>query len=331
MGAYKNFIDSVKAYLAGTSPFGGTIVPTSETFPVVIAQHVQGGHYSLTSIAELADIPLQNLQLAQEVVISGVRYRLFNMPGQVISSIPGYDIEDYWEIVEGGGDPVPGPPGDDGWTPYYGTETDGPNRVVQVLLAYIGGEGTPPALPQPSNRYVGPAGLTTKSAATNIKGNKGDAGDTSNFRPMAYFFTGGRRTIPPTQVWTGPQGEFLYGTPAGFKVDNTFDQPRLFCVMAEMPLSNDSGNDSWVAMLLVRNDNGWLADQSGKLSQTRLDQNYSRTDFVNAAAFPSVHKIKLNGMIAIPPGQSRYLRVMFTQTAGTSSYYDTGFIEAFGI
>lgn len=329
MGAFKDFLDSIKATLFGLVPYGGTLIPTSETFPILIAQHVKGGFYALASLDQLADIPLANLQLGQEVVIGTARYRLIVMPPQTISEIPGYDLEDYWELFESGGTPPPGPQGDKGWSPYYSYEDDGALRVVARLIDYTGGAGTKPSIP--INNYVGPSGLTTKSLATNLKGPKGDTGNVANFRPEAFFFNGTKKTGPPGTTWVDSEGFFIYVSDSNFQITNTHSSTRRFRVEGEVPVSNDSGSDSWVVLLLQKSTSGWAVDQAGIKNETRLDMNFSQEDFVNDASFPGARKIHVWATIQLAAGASTYLRLALTQTAGSSSKYSLGYLEVFGL
>jgi hypothetical protein len=348
MTTFDGFISTLKTFLLGFFPVGGTMVPVSDTFPVVMAQHVMGGFAPYPDNQSLAGIPYQNLQIDMEVIVSAhndgvnnnprTRWRLKAMPGTGLRviDIPGYALTDYWEVVNiyDGGDPdvIPGPPGNKGWTPQLVNENDGASRVVERIIGYIGGEGTPPALPPPSSSYIGSLGFTTKSLAINKKGDPGPAGSNATSRPMYYGIDGSRRVIPPTTVWTDPQGYFKYVTSV-LIVNNSFTSSRWFMVQGEVPVSNDSGNDSWVVMLLQRPNNVWPAesDQNAIKAQTRQDVNYSRTDFVNAAPFPAVHKIKVSTPIFLNPGETVYFRLVLTQTNGTNSFYNFGMIEVFGL
>ena len=202
MGAWADLLIQIKNSISGPVPFGGTIFPTSDNFPTMAAQLLKGGHFTLETLEQLADIPYQNLQLDQEVVVQEspthvrTRYRLYRMPAvdTRISDLPGYDILEYWEpvMLGAGGAGEPGPPGYNGWSPYYGLENDGPTRVVMRLLGWLGGTGIAPSVPPagnpPSDVYLGSTGgFVSKSAATNIKGDKGDPGNVLTVRPEKYI------------------------------------------------------------------------------------------------------------------------------------------------
>jgi hypothetical protein len=188
MGAFNTLFQAIKATLAGVIPIGGTFVGSSETTPIVFAQNVKGGYFSVPNTDALADIPYEMLQVDMEVVVSQhtiagptivpkKKYYLKTMPptGLRVNEVVGFDLADYWgEISLGGIDGDPGDDGDDGWTPQIALETDGPNRVVQRVIGYTGGEGTPPIL-DPNQNYIGPTGFSVKSSATNVMGPQGPA------------------------------------------------------------------------------------------------------------------------------------------------------------
>jgi hypothetical protein len=63
---------------------------------------------------------------------------------------------------------VPGPEGNDGWSPIFAGELDGTRTVIKVA-DWTGGEGTKPAVGQ----YIGTAGyVATKTAAFNFNAAK---------------------------------------------------------------------------------------------------------------------------------------------------------------
>jgi hypothetical protein len=178
--------------------------------------------------------------------------------------------------------------------------------------------------------YVGSAGFVQKSLATNIKGSPGANGTDAFSRPMFYAITGTKRTTPPTTSWSNLQGDFIYVN-SSLDITNTFTSSRWFVVEGEVPVSNDSGNDSWAVLLMMRTDSSWAASQPQIKAQQRLDVNYSRTDFVNAAPFPAVHKIRVRATVLILAGQTQYFRMALTQTDGGSSKYSSGMIEVYGL
>jgi hypothetical protein len=107
MGAYNDYINSIKGSLSGLVPFGGTLIPTSNEFPSIIAQQIKGGHFSLPTLEVLADLPVEILEKDMSIVVSEherpggsyhlrTRYYLRNMPPSVISGIPDYQIFNYW-------------------------------------------------------------------------------------------------------------------------------------------------------------------------------------------------------------------------------------------
>lgn len=335
MGAFQTYLQAIRAAQNGPIPIGGTFFPTNEGFPLVPGIMVIGGSFPVPDIATLADIPYDILALNMEVrVVNGdglnnsVKYYLTQLPPAEmrISEIPGYDITDFWSIVEdgGGGDPVPGPPGDKGWTPVIVGEDDGPNRSVLKVTGFIGGTGTPPPGPTSPNNYIGLSGYTSKSLALNVKG---AAGPAAASRPAAYYSVGTRCKTPPSVAWSTGNWQFSSDT---LEVSNDYDSPRIFIIYGEMPVANDSGSDSWGVRLHAKNNSTW-----GPISDsTTVDENYGREDFVSANGnngVSSVHKISVRHTISIAANSKMYYRLAMRQTNGGGSKYENGFIEAFGI
>lgn len=107
MGAYNDYIDLIKATITGPVPFGGTLLPTSNEFPIILAQQIKGGHFTLPTLEVLADLPLELLEVGMSIVVSEherpggslhprTRYYLRTLPESVISGIEDYQIFDYW-------------------------------------------------------------------------------------------------------------------------------------------------------------------------------------------------------------------------------------------
>lgn len=342
MGAFNDFFQANKALIGEDSlvPYGGTIIPTSDGFPVILAQFVRGGTFVVPTLEVLADIPYFILQKDMEVIVSEherpgdviyprTKLSLFIMPeeGLRVSEIPGYVITDYWIVVSESGGDDPGPQGEKGWAPVISNESDGVDRVVQRVIDFIGGQGTKPSI-IPASSYIGASGFTTKSTATNIKGTKG--ADALNARPEAYFSSGTKRTTPPATTFNVTAGVFKY-TGESLLVENTFSGARRFLIQGEVPFSNDSGSDSWVVMLMMRTNPDWLPNPDLSGGQVVVDENYSRSDFVNAAAHPSLHKIYVRFVVSINAGGKLYFRLASTQTNGGASKYENGFLEAIGL
>jgi len=336
MGAFNDYLQAILSGQNGTIPIGGTFKPTNESFPLIPGLTVIGGSFPVPDLNTLADIPYDALALNMEVrVVNGdglgnsVKYYLTQMPpvDTRVSEIPGYDITDFWSVVEdgGGGDPVPGPPGDKGWAPVLAVEDDGADRSVVKVVGYIGGTGTSPSTPIAPNNYVGISGYTNKSGALNVKGSQGPA---ASSRPEAYFSVGSRRITPPTTSFSTANWSYTSGS---LQITNGYSEARRFMIFGEVPVANDSGSDSWGVRLNTRTTNGnWGPPASAAV----MDENYSREDFVNANGndgVSSVHKIVVRGMVQLAPGGSIWVRLTVRQTAGGGSKVDDGFIEAFGI
>ena len=361
MGAWADLLIQIKNSIAGPVPFGGTIFPTSDNFPTMAAQLLKGGFFTLDTLEQLADIPYQNLQLDQEVVVrlygahERTRYRLIRLPvvDTRVSEIPGYDILEYWEPVQAaaGGAGEPGPPGDKGWTPILALENDGGTRVVMRLIAWTGGTGLTPSVPPPpypsSDVYIGPSGFTSKSGATNVKGDKGDPGDVLTVRPEIVFTQGERIKIgvtlsasqQPVMPWknfpgtngageppkppTYVQGNYLTISPTLFTVRNDWSQPRKFRVFGQAQVSNNFNNRSCWSIRLIRNGQTW-------------DANFAYGDFVSKdtsdpGTTTSVLKIPLHEIITLNPGSVAQYNMTMAQIEGGNSYYTDPFWEAWGL
>lgn len=89
-----------------------------------------------------------------------------------------------------------------GWTPRFSVVTDGIRRVLR-LVGYTGGSGTAPTVP--ANNYVGSTGLGTLAAATDLRGQKGDPGN-SGWSPKFAVATDGARRILQVSDWAGGGG-----------------------------------------------------------------------------------------------------------------------------
>lgn len=243
-------------------------------------------------------------------------------PNTKVSEIGGYDILDYWEPIVTG--VSSGDAGNNGWTPVYALENDGDTRVVQKLVAYVGGTGPYPGLP--ANQYIGSTGFVTKSLATNLKGSQGAPGDVLTVRPEAYFSVGIRSVNPPTDVWPAPgyvTGNLVeFSNAFHLSVINNWNQPRAFIIHAQVHLSNDSGADAWFASLHINSPSPlW----------TIVDENFSRQDFVNQVPRKSVHKIGLWYKRTLAPGQTQVFKVTTAQVNGGQSLRSNPFIEAWGL
>lgn len=221
-----------------------------------------------------------------------------------------------------------GPQGDDGpvgWSPVIANVVVSSTRVVQRVTDWINLGGADPGTKPATGSYLSPTGFTPDiSAATNIRGPQGDD---ANSRPMYYVNIGTKQLSPPTTNLNA-QGTMTYlGVPA-LEVKNNWTQTRYFRVDGEIPVSNDRGNDSWTGFLYMSSTSSFPASA---VSATRVDQCYSRMDYVNAGVYPSVHKIRVQFVVSVPAGQSRYFRLGVMQSDGTASQIGYGYIEAFGI
>ena len=111
MGAFSDYIDSLKSSLAGTVPYGGTIVPTSDEFPIAIANHIKGGYFPVPTLEVLADIPYQILSLGMSVAVMEHErtdgsihprsvYYLRQLPPENtrVNEVSGYVIANYWSV-----------------------------------------------------------------------------------------------------------------------------------------------------------------------------------------------------------------------------------------
>ncbi len=107
MGAYSDYLDTIKATVTGKVPFGGTLIPTSNEFPIILAEQIKGGHFTLPTLEVLADLPMELLGVGMSIVVSEherpggslhprTRYYLRRLPPSVISGIVDYKIFDYW-------------------------------------------------------------------------------------------------------------------------------------------------------------------------------------------------------------------------------------------
>lgn len=74
----------------------------------------------------------------------------------------------YITSLKGAASTVPGPEGNDGWTPVFGGEADG-TRTLMKVVDWTGGEGAKPTI----GMYIGPSGyVLTKAAAFNFNTQK---------------------------------------------------------------------------------------------------------------------------------------------------------------
>ena len=256
MGKYNDFLNSQIGLLAGPFPYGSTLVPTSEFVPIVLAQNVKGGTFSVPDTESLVNIPYELLMKDMEIVVSAhnlpgpvivprKKYFLKTMPpaGIRVDEIVGFDIntmlDQYWTLIETPEviEPEDGEDGDDAWTPHYANVPDGANRVVQRLIAYTGGSGDPPVL-DPTQNYLGPNGLTTINNATNIKGPQGDA---ALVRPIVNNESGDFTEDALSVTQTNTNGFYLVRT---FNITNNFSSARDFLVRATMHYSRVAGGNS---------------------------------------------------------------------------------------
>jgi len=331
MGAFKDYLDVLKASITGPVPYGGTIVPTSEGFPVAFAHNIKGASFPVASLAILADIPYQNLMIGMQFRVFSVdtQYKLFQLPaeGTRFSDIVDYDIADFWEEVTGGSG-TPGPPGANGWSALYLPEEDGPTRVVEKFIDWVGGSGTKPAIPTPPADYRGSGAFVTKSLAVNIKGPQGNPGSDALVRPEYYETIGNRRITPPITNFPAAPGVWAFGS-SPIQVNNTWTQPRRFMIFGEIPFTNVSGPTSWVVRLNHRGDIHWGG--ADEVTTSLMDENYGRADWVNASFHQSLFKINVRGVIQLAAGASRYFRMTMNFTNGGASKYDEGFIEVIGL
>jgi len=115
MGAFGNLLTSIKNALVGITPFGGTIWPTSEDFPVADARTIKAATYPVPTLEALADIPYSNLAKDMEVIVSEhalsggtihprTKYYLRQMPPENtrVNEVSGYVLSDYWIPVPQG-------------------------------------------------------------------------------------------------------------------------------------------------------------------------------------------------------------------------------------
>lgn len=110
--------------------------------------------------------------------------------------------------IEGGN----GAPGDRGWSPVFQTATRSATEEVLQLSAWTGGTTSLPAsLSELVGRYVSPTGLTTDiNLATNIKGAKGDTGDTTSSIVNKTFLHPASLNIPTGQSFTASNPPTVY-------------------------------------------------------------------------------------------------------------------------
>lgn len=107
----------------------------------------------------------------------------------------------------GGGDPIPGTDGNDGWSPVFAIESDGERRVLR-LVDWIGGEGDKPV----TGSWLSEIGLTDdRTLAVDIRGEAGrngyDGADGSKgWSPVLSVFVDGSRRVLQVTDWTGGQG-----------------------------------------------------------------------------------------------------------------------------
>lgn len=110
MAAYNDFVEDVKSNIEGLVAYGGTIVPTSNEFSIILAQHIRGGYMALPTLEVLADLPIEIMQKDMTVVVSEhdrpngskhtrTRYYLKTVPVNRLSD-SGEDISVYWTVEQ---------------------------------------------------------------------------------------------------------------------------------------------------------------------------------------------------------------------------------------
>lgn len=222
--------------------------------------------------------------------------------------------------VDGDMEGPQGPAGPQGWSPILAVVTRSATSEVLRVIDWVGGGGSKPA----TGSYMAETGFTNDiSAAKNIKGSPGPD---ANSRPPYLVTTGIRRTITPT-ISLGSQGTIFYAS-GTLEVKNNWTSQRMFVIDAEVPVSNDSGSDSWAVYLFKSTLNSWPPSAANAL---RVAANTSRQDFVNAGTHSGVHQVKVTYEINLQPGESQYFRLGIVQQDGVGSKYDQGFIRAFGV
>lgn len=334
MGAFADYIQATKDAVNGSIPIGGTFFPVSD-FSIIPAFLARGATFPLPNLDVLKDLPYDLLVMDMEVVVSEheiseeetfprTRYRLTNLPaeGTRLSDIEDVDINDYWTEIPLEASSEKGDAGFNGWAYVPANEADGPNRIVQKVVDWIGGSGPKPGIPNPP--YIGPNGFTTKAAAINIKGSAGDV-SIIQVRPQLVVSVGQKVWSTPNTNIATSQG-WLIASPT-MTVENTWNQPRYIHLFGEVPVSNDSGPDSFFAQLEWSTTNVPTSWGIG-------DANYAREDYVNYSfqGHPgAVRKIKLDYVDVIQPGAKKYYRLRIRHVHGTAGRYSQGFLIAIGL
>jgi hypothetical protein len=323
MGAYKDYIDSLVP--SGITPLFGTIVPQGE-FSGMPAVALKGGYFSVPNNDVLADIPLDLLSVDMEVVVSAhdtfdrTRYRLATLPPSRISDIISYDILDYWEEVPNTITET-GLPGNNAWSPVFASEEDGPTRVVLKVIGYVNGQGDPPAIVV-NNNYLGPSGLTTKSLATNFKGNTGSAGSP----PASYFANvNSRHTLGTTfYVQNSAFGTEENVSNGSLTITNTGSTTRRFRVWAEISIRVGDSGEGWFVLLFKRVD----VEENNFVLAEQMAKSFSNT--INASR-DSALRYQFEWNESLIPGESMSYYMTMLRTSGGRIEYTRAYIEATGL
>jgi hypothetical protein len=214
---------------------------------------------------------------------------------------------------------VAGAPGNNGWSPLLAYEVrPSDSKVVSKVYDWFGGMGTKPAA-NTLTSYIGLAGLGTIANAQPISGPPGNDALT---RPQEVAAVGSKVNGPPTSSFTfGTVFQVVSGM---LPVTNTWSQTRAFLIRGEVPVSNTSGAAAFAVQLFSTSQ----SDPFGL--NTKRDENFSRVDFVNASP-GSVHKIRVEVMMNVAPGDTLYFFMKLAQLNGSSGLYQQGFLQSFGI
>lgn len=224
---------------------------------------------------------------------------------------------------------VPGTPGTNGWTALLATEvrsSDG--RVVHKVIDWFGGTGTKPAA-NTTTSYIGAAGLGTIDNATPINGLPGS---TANFRP-GYVNSAGSQTANAASSLQAVTGEV---TMQILIVTNNFSEARSFMIYGMARFLEDDGTEV-VTVTLRRKDGAftgtWPEGSAVDVTfPTVLD--YSTENIDNGLAnnvFRNGHKIQVQTVETIPPGESKSYLISAQQRIGSAMYRSSAFLRAVGL
>lgn len=301
MGAFNDYFQAAKAAVAGYIPKAGTLVPTSETTPIILAHNVKGGHFQVPNTDVLVDIPYEILQLDMEVivqkhtiagptVIQKKKYALTQLPpaGLRVNEVGGYILSNYWTEIALAQDGEDGDDGDNGWTPVIALEDDGPTRVVQKVVGWIGGTGTPPSQ-DPAQSYIGPTGWAVKSGATNVKG---PAGPSPTVAPEYHVRATQGISLSTTQ---NPTENLKLIQSLNFS--NTYTVARKFLIRAKVHVGRISNNQYAYAELRTRESEkppGAPADNSTWIPDNTYTLRDSHRELVQVPRFSGSDPLGLN-------------------------------------